>query len=128
MIPETVTLTGRRNTPFVEEYVFADETGTPISFSLCSAFMQIRLFGNAPGDPLANLANVSSDIEGVWIRDPANGTIAVRIEEATLNALPTNVAPGAADAFAYDLIIQWPDGLQECLMEGRFILKPGVTR
>lgn len=128
MIPETVALTARRNTPFAEEYEFTDETGAAFDFTGCTGAMQVRLYGNAPGAALVNLANVGSDIEGVWVRDPANGIISVRIDENTLIALPEASTPGAADVFAYDLIITWSDGLEECLMEGQFILNPGVTR
>jgi hypothetical protein len=128
MIPETVTLTGRRNVPFVEEYQFTDDSGAAIDFTGCTGAMQIRLYGNAPGAALASLANVSSDVEGVWINDPTNGVIQVKINEATLNGLPTAATPGAADVFAYDLVLTWPDALEECLIEGRFVLKPGVTR
>jgi hypothetical protein len=129
MIPETVTLTGRRNTPFAEEYEFTDETGAAFDFTNATAAMQIRLFGDAPGAALASLLPVTvGTAEGVYMSDPANGKIAVLINESTLDALPAAATAGRADVFAYDLIITWSDGLQECLIEGQFILNPGVTR
>lgn len=127
MIPETVTLTARRNVPFAEQYDFADETEAPIDFTGCTATMQVRLYGNAPGDPLIDLHSVGADVEGVNVNDPATGSVTVRIDQTTLAAMPTGNTPNAADIFSYDLIITWPDGFSEAFMEGRFILKPGVT-
>lgn len=128
MIPETVTLTARRNATFAEEYDFTDETGAAIDLTGCTATMQVRLYGNAPGSALITLPSVTRGIEGVWVSDPANGKITVQINESTLAAMPSNGTPGAADVFAYDLMVTWSDGHTDCFIEGRFILNPGVTR
>lgn len=128
MIPETVTLTARRNATFAEEYDFTDETGAAIDLTGCTAKMQVRLYGNAPGSLATMLSVARGGIEGVWINDPANGKITVQINQSTLAAMPTGGTPGAADVFAYDLMVTWSDGVEDCFIEGRFILNPGVTR
>jgi hypothetical protein len=127
MIPETVELIGRRNAPFIEEYVFTVDN-TPVDFTGCTATMQLRVYANAPDPALVTLNAVSSDVEGVWISDPVNGIIQVRIDEATLFGLPTRVSTDARSAFAYDLRLTWPDGVRDVLMEGAFIVKAGTTR
>jgi len=128
MIPETVTLTGRRNAPFVEEYEFADEGGQPLDFTDCSVAMQLRLYAGASGSPLISLTDTDGTDGRAYFNDPTDGVLSVTIAEASLNALPARASTDTRESFYYDLLITWPDGLTECLMEGQFILKAGVTR
>jgi hypothetical protein len=131
MIPEMVAIVAARNVPFFEEFAFA-ESGVALDLTGCTAALQVRLYGNAGGSALIDLANVTADAtQGVWIRDPAGGVVKVWIGEAALNGLPAPQLPDQAGepwSGVYDLVITWPDGVQETLMEGIITVKPGVTR
>lgn len=127
MIPETVELIGRRNADFIEEYSFSEDN-VPVDLTGCSARMQLRLYGNAPGSPLIDLATVSTDVQGVKFVDRVNGLIQVKINQANLAGLPARVSTDSRSSFAYDLRITWPDGVEDVFMEGAFVLKAGVTR
>lgn len=127
MTPATIELIGRRNASFVEEYVFKVDN-VAVDFSGCTARMQLRHYGNETGSPLLDVTPVSSDVEGVWIRDAVNGLIQVRINQSSLSGLPTRVSTESRSGFAYDLRLTWPDSVQDVLMEGTFVLKAGVTR
>ena len=136
MTPAREPLVARRNARFEEEWAFAEDDGTPIDLTGYTGEMQARLYGAQPGDPKIELGNVTSDVEGVWIREPSAGVVAVRIDQATLAAIfdaligasliPDHEA-GNAIPLVYDLRLTAPSGAEEVWMEGSFTIQPGVT-
>ena len=136
MIPANVPLAAWRNARHVEDFTFTApaEGGGDAAYDLTgwSAAMQVRLYGAAPDDPVISLANVTSDSEGVWIVEPAEGLVRIRIDETTLaaawNALGGGVEAGdPIRGLRYDLVLTPPAGGDEVWIEGEFTLYPGVT-
>lgn len=130
MIPETVPLRVWRNARHIEEFTFTVD-GSPYDLTGWSGALQVRLYGAAAGPALLSLSNVTTDVEGVWIVEPTEGIVRVRIDEATLTALWTTLG-GPAEAgdsitLVYDLVMTPPAGGDEVWAEGKFIIEPGVT-
>lgn len=130
MIPATVPIRAWRNARYVEEFPFTIDD-EPYVLTGWSGAMQVRLYGAADGAALINLANVTSDTQGVWIIEPAEGIVRVRIDEATLTALWTTLGgpaeAGEAITLTYDLVMTPPAGGDEVWMQGPFTIEPGVT-
>lgn len=130
MTPATVPITVWRNARYIEEFPFEID-GEPYDLTSWSAALQVRLYGAAGGSALISLANVTSDTQGVWIIEPSEGIVRVRVDEATLSTLWTTLG-GPAEAgdpitLAYDLVMTPPAGGDEVWMQGDFIIQPGVT-
>jgi hypothetical protein len=90
--------------------------------------MQVRLYEGAAGSALIDLANVTSDIEGVRVY-PSDGQVQVIISEATVAALPGQNTPEAGDpqVFRYDLVLIDATAIQSVWLYGTFTVDPGVT-
>lgn len=130
--PAKEPLTALRNARFVEEWNFAGDDGLPFDFTGYTAGeMHVRLYGAQAGLPQIDLDNVTSDVEGVWIREPSDGIVRVRIDQTTLAtayaALLGDNELGSAVSLVYDLRLTGPDGAEEVWLEGAFIIEPGVT-
>ena len=131
MTPGIEPLVAYRNGTFDEEWTFTDDDlAEPVDFTGWSGALHVRLYGAADSTVIA-LANVTSDIEGVWIREPSEGIVRVLIDRDTLTAaydamIGENEA-GSSIAFVYDLRLTTPTGAEEIWMEGSFTIKPGVT-
>lgn len=130
MTPANVPITVWRNARYAEEFPFTLD-GAAYDLTSWTAKLQVRLYGATAGGALLDLANVTTDVEGVWIIEPAEGLVRVRIEEATLVALWTslggNSEPNAPITLSYDLVLTTPDGDDEVWTYGDFIIMPGVT-
>lgn len=135
MTPARLPLTTWRNGRFVEELPFTGPifggVEAPVDFTGWQARMQIRLYGAAAGDPIITLLNVTSDVQGVWIIEPSQGIIRVRVDQETLAAawaaVGGSVEPGEPIKLKYDLLLTPPTGGGEPWAEGDFIITPGVT-
>ena len=129
-IPAVVPVRARRNAYYGEEYQFRDADG-PRPLHGFSASAELRLYGAQPGAALARLGPVVANVEGVWISDPANGFVQMRIEQATLravyDALAPGLEPGAPVLLAWDLLMTGPGGERDVWLEGVFTIEPGVT-
>lgn len=130
MIPATVQIAVWRNARYAEEFEFKID-GEPYDLTGWAGSLQVRLYGAQPGSAVITLANVGSNIEGVWINDPTLGCLQVRIDEATIAAAWTAIGGGAeageAARLKYDLVMTPPGGGDEVWIQGDFIIEPGVT-
>lgn len=119
------------NNGFYSESFTFDDGAAPIDLTGYAGKLQVRLYGAQPGAAVISLASVTSAVEGVWIAEPAQGVVEVRIEEATLAsayaALSAGLEAGAALMLAYDLVLTNPAGDDEVWATGEFIINAGVT-
>lgn len=126
MTPAVRELRAARNVPFGEtlEFTLADE---PFDFTGYTGTMQVRLYEGAAGAALVDLANVTTDVQGVRIL--SGGMVQIRIDEATLAAIAGQNTPEAGDAqtFAYDLVLTDPAAFAQRWVKGAFVLEAGVT-
>jgi hypothetical protein len=105
--------------------------GADMPVAGASVKMEIRLYPGAPGAPIAALTGISfQDLA------PSGGAtqrclrLLPGISQTALAAFPTGLnkpEPGSADAYSYDIVITYADGLQDKLALGQFLLEPGVT-
>lgn len=128
--------TGRRDLvanrwePFVHTVAFEG-----FDYSAATFAMQVRLTPDAAGSPLVSLATVGSiGTEGITITGTtvAGGitttNISVRINEATMAALPLPAERGATMLLAWDMqITPSGGGTKFRVLEGAFTVSPGVT-
>lgn len=135
MSPATVALRVWRNARYVEEFPFTAPSGgdedAPFDLTGWSAKFQVRLYGAAAGDPILSLTNQTTDVQGVWIIEPSQGIIRIRIDEASIasawSAIGGGTEAGDAAELKYDLVLTPPAGGDEVWMQGDFIIEPGVT-
>ncbi|WIW88952.1 hypothetical protein K3M67_02940 [Sphingobium sp. V4] len=130
--PAQQALTAYRNRVYSETLTLTGEEGVD-DWTGYTARMEVRHYGAQPGSALISLATVMSG-QGLVLTVGPNHvlTIAPRIEQATLAALPggtsSDAVTGGDDAiFFHDLLLIAPDGDADALRQGAFNLKPGVT-
>lgn len=128
MTPAQWDLSAFRNTVFAETYTFGID-GSPVDIAGNSFTMQVRGYAGDPGDPLINLVTVNSgEIQGIYIINPTQGLISIRIEKANLAGMPSTVPSPLASVFTYDLVLIDTDGDDlGPVMQGNFTLYEGVT-
>jgi hypothetical protein len=138
--------TGRRDlvvprwTPFRHEIDFQGLDLTGGTFAL-----QVRLYRDAPGDPLISLAGSTSPAEGMSVTvgtqevdgiEMTVSTLQIRINETTIEGvLPFAVTDGAPNrragddvALVWDLHITATGLPKTRILEGAFTIKAGVTQ
>lgn len=149
--PGNLPLAGDRWTPLGLTLQFIDYDLTSATFA-----MQVRLAGDTPGTPLADLGTVtSSAAEGVRliyggtdtvanhiaagrIEDVPSGYVStdtlvlslvgVRINESTMEAMPEGDEPGDDVVLAWDLHITPLGGLKDRWLFGTFTVRAGATQ
>lgn len=131
--PAQVPLVAQRWTPFVDVTAIEGFDFTAATFA-----MHIRLYRDAPGDPLVALANAASNAEGVSVSvatvpidgvDTLVSSVQIRIDETTLEALLLNAAgPGEDVILVYDLHITSTGLGKVRWMEGSFTVRAGATQ
>lgn len=126
--PATLDLAVWRNVGMPPEEWEISEAGSALDLTGWTAALQVRLYGLAGGDPLIDLGTVLTDIEGVRFSDAANGVITVRIDAATLEALPASGKAGEPATFRYDLVMTDDEGTEAVFLQGAFKVYPGITR
>jgi hypothetical protein len=133
--PAAVDLTVWRNADYAETWIVAesfDVSGVAVGaqdLTGWTASLQVRQYGLAGGDPELEIGTVVTAVEGVRIIEPAAGQMEVRIDTATLEALPSlGAKAGYPVTFKYDLLLTDPDGVVSVYAAGDFIVQPGVTR
>lgn len=129
--PGKVDLIAQRWSVFIDQTDFAG-----FDFSAATFAMHIRLYRDAPGDPLISLANAVSNAQGISVSvfeedgQPLS-TVQIRINETTLEALLLNTTPsshGKDVKLVYDLHITG-GGLEKTrMLEGAFIIMAGATQ
>lgn len=123
-----VPLDADRWTPFAQTFRFRN-----IDLSGAAFEAQVRLTGDTPGEPLVDLATVTTDAEGLRLISVADesgvtvSTVSMFIAEATMEALPN------ADEIGNDLVLAWDmhitlAGLKQKRLYGPFTVKAGVTQ
>lgn len=135
MTAATSPMTAERWTPFLDtvEVEGLDMAGGTFA-------MQVRLYKDAPGDPLLSLSNATAGTQGLSVTsseidDVPVSVITVQIDEATIEAiLPFAVTDGSPNrragsdlVLAYDLIATATGFPKQRLIEGDFTIKAGVT-
>lgn len=127
--PGRLGLTAQRWTPFVYQIDFEG-----LDFTGATMAMQVRLYRDAPGDPLIDLANAISTAEGlsvavVTVEGQPISTVQIRINETTLEALLLNAGKAGEDVtLVYDLHITATGFPKARWIEGDFIIRAGATQ
>jgi hypothetical protein len=130
MHPAVAPITARHNAYFAQEFQFRDADGQLIDLTGHTGRMQVRQYGAQPGDAIIDLNSVSSDVEGVWVKDIHS--LQVRIDRTTLAAayaaLSGGIAPGGNVLLEYDIAIDPPSSTEpEIWLAGGFTIKAGDT-
>ena len=130
--PGRLDLHAYRWTPFVFSIAFDG-----VDLTAAGLKADIRLYPDAPGDPLISLANAASPAQGMSIAVDLSAAapvsvVEIRIGEATLEALlpfaSNGTEPGKPVTLAWDLHITLSPIGKVRWLEGQFILHPGVTQ
>jgi hypothetical protein len=97
--------------------------------------MHVRLSRDAPGVPLIALGMAASSlVQGVrlisvtGVGAAAVSSIGVRIDEATMRALPGPSNPGADVTWYWDLHVTPTGATKQRYLGGEFIVRAGVTQ
>lgn len=93
-----------------------DAAKCPYDLTGASALLQVRSNPSAP-DVLLELSTENGRID----LSKGNGQIVLLFSEVVTRAL-------AFDAAVYDLLVRFPTGVIRRVIEGRFIVSPGVTK
>lgn len=150
MTPALIPLAGDRRTPFTATLQLEeiDLTGAVLA-------AQVRLYPDAPFDPLVDLAQVTTGAaEGIRIIYAGSDTVAnhiaagrieeapqgmadadtleltllgIRINETTMEGMPEG-QPGQDIAFAWDAHVTPSGELKQKWLYGPFVVRAGVTR
>jgi hypothetical protein len=123
-------LLANRWEPLVRTFAFEDRDFTGASF-----IAQVRLTRDAAGSALISLATVGSvGTEGiaiVGVETDSDGvdttTILMRINEATMEALPAAGEVGEDVTLYWDMQITPSGGSKYRALEGEFVVHAGVT-
>lgn len=127
--PGKLDLTVQRWTPFVYQIDFEG-----LDFTGATMAMQVRLYRDAPGDPLISLANAASNAEGLsvaatTVSGVTTSTVQIRINETTAEALLLNAGkPGDDITLVYDLHITGGGLPKSRWLEGSLIIRAGATQ
>lgn len=123
--PGNLPLEADRWTPFTRTLRFEGVDLTSATFKA-----QVRLTPDTPGTPEVDLATVTvANAEGVRFVAYSGGasTVAIRINEATMEGLPDAAETGE------DLVLHWDlhitlGGLKQRWLYGTFTVRAGVTQ
>lgn len=128
--PATVRLTALRHSTF--DYRVGI---TGMNLAGAGLAMQVRLYPDAPFDPILSLVNAAPPADGLSVTVTEEGGVVrseVRILVSRLNIngiLLGNLPVGGAPLkLAYDLVTTGIGSGADRLMEGEFIIKQGVTQ
>lgn len=129
MTPVTLDLVAYRWAPFIET-PFGFEG---FDFSAATIEMQVRLYKDADGAPLIDLAEAAPGTEGVscalvTVDDVTTSLLTVQIDEATVNAMPFGGEPGSDAPLRYDLKITGGGLPKTRWFQGKFTIAAGVTQ
>lgn len=128
VIPERRDLEAWRRVPFADSIQIGLD-GVIQNITGWTFKMQVRLYEGAPDPALVDLATVVTAIEGIEIESPGDAGIVIRIDQATLEAMPSAAATdrNLPDAFSYDLVATDGGGATDVWFYGSFTLHKGVT-
>lgn len=119
-------LFARRNATLAHEFELTHPDGAPVDLTDAELWLEVRLFGAAPGQALIRLETVdSAERQGLFATP---GSIRMRVNEVNLLVLPRASAPAAPARFAFDLVIRRPGEEAAVWRWGTLHLAPGVTR
>lgn len=149
--PALLHMAGDRWVPFIRDLPIVNADLTGADFAL-----QIRLYPDAPGAALVDLATVTSaSAQGVRLVSATSATVAehiaaerlsevppgysssatvtvsllgIRINETTMEGLPPAVEPGQDTVLSWDLIITPAGGAKDKYAGGLFLVRAGVTQ
>src|SRR4028118_2181641 len=80
-----------------------------VDLSGATVEMPVRLYRNAPGQPLIALGQVAPPAQGITFAVlDGNSTIRVLINETTMEGLPFSGEPGEDSEFQYDIQVTRP--------------------
>lgn len=128
--PGRLDLTVQRWTPFD----FTIQLPVGIDFSGATAAMQVRLYRDAPGDPILSLVNASSAGQGlsfttVTTDGVPTSFLRIRINETTAEAILLNAAkPGDDIRLVHDIHITGGGFAKTRWFEGALIIRAGATQ
>ena len=134
--PGRLDLTAQRWTPFV--YVI-DFEGYDLSSATLA--LQVRLYRDAPFDPMISLTNAAANAEGLSVSVSATdgvptSSLQIRINETTIegtlpltvdeDSRPSRTSPDVS--LAWDIVISGAGLPKSRWLEGQFTIKGGVTQ
>ena len=136
MQPATLALTAQRWVPFVYAIDFEG-----FDLSAATFAMQVRLYRDAPNQPIINLTNAAPQAEGISVKvatvdGVTTSSVQIRINETTIeNTLPftvdENYRPSRIEpdvTLVWDLVISGPGLGKARWLQGSFIIEGGVTQ
>lgn len=129
LTPGRLDLVVQRWTPFI---FLIDFPG--LDFSEATFAMQVRLYGDAPGDPILSLVNAAANAQGLSVsvtevEGAPMSTVQIRINETTLEAILLNSGKaGAPIGLVWDIHITGGGLPKTRVLEGSFTIKPGATQ
>lgn len=127
MIPARLDFPCRTNADYTEEFS-ASAGGIPVDLTGYSAVLTARL--NVTDDVLFTLTTITSDIEGLYFIEPANGIVSIRVDRGTLSAaydaVVTYAQAGNGVNIIHDVKFTAPNGDVEVWFEGVITIKKGV--
>lgn len=121
-------LAGGRNVSFKDTITIEGA-----DLSAATLRMQVRLYPDAAGAALVDLTETASPAQGLSVSVDVSGllpvsTIEIRMDKATMQALPAAKKLGGDRELAYDLVVSG-GGFDEAIwFEGSFTVEGSVTR
>ncbi|WP_420478221.1 hypothetical protein [Brevundimonas sp. FT23028] len=125
----TVSLNAFRNVPFPPEVLTFSEGGAPRDFTGKTFAMDVRQVAGT-GVALISLNTApNGTANGVRAVDAAAGQLRIQIDQTTIASVYDAIATRAGEvvALVYDLLVIDSAGVPEAIIEGPFIIEPGVT-
>ena len=119
-----------------ERWAFFSDTFDFEGFDFTGATfaLQVRLYRDAPGDPLISLVDAAEGNQGLYLSmDTIDGIpwsyVRITINEGTLNDTLLNQGKAGTDVvLVYDLVMTASGSAKTRLVEGNFIIKAGATQ
>lgn len=113
---ERYDMTCDQGATFIREITLTDDQGNPLNYTGYTAEMQIRKSHSDPVSVLdVNTTNGRVTVSG------AIGLFRILISDEDTSALVPRT-------YVYDLLAVSPEGTKDRILEGNFVVSPGVTR
>lgn len=123
-----LTLTAARNVGWSPS-IALDYPGDPLPLEGATIKMQIRLYPGQPDAPVLEAAGIPFT-DGPLAPGQRRLMLTPTLSKAQLASAPSGLNKpeiGEADRFSFDIVITYPDGVQDRIAAGNFLLEPGVT-
>lgn len=113
---ERYNMTCDQGATFIREIAVTDADGNPVNYTGFEAEMQVR---KTHGDP-TSVVDLTTGNGRITIVGAAGQVKIMLTDEETAQITPRS--------YVYDLLLVTPTGEKDRILEGQFIVTPGVTR